>query len=204
MTALALAVAVWAWGMAHRPPRRTPAPSSAVDTPHRRRHAENIDWARFLDAVAARVRGGTHLRIAFAEAQRELPHTASALGPHHRFDDLERLSPSDPDEAVVVQVVTAASRWGGSTAATVQSGASMLRERAAARHEAAAHSAQARLSARVLTLVPLVFATWSFAASAAFRHAVGTTAGLVAITTGLVCNLLGWWWMRHIVRSATP
>jgi len=200
MTALALAIAVWAWGMAHRPPRRTTEDFPTTTAPRRHR-AANIDWARFLDAIAARVRGGTHLRLAFAEAQQELPHTASVLGPQRRFDDLERLAPSDPDEAVVVQVVAAASRWGGSTAAIVQSGAAMLRERAAARHEAAAHSAQARLSARVLTLVPLVFAVWSFAASAAFRHAVATPAGLVAITSGLLCNLIGWWWMRCIVRS---
>jgi Flp pilus assembly protein TadB len=85
----------------------------------------------------------------------------------------------------------------------VQTGANMLRERAAVRAEAAAHAAQARLSARVLTVVPIGFAAWSATASHAFRRAVATPAGVTSAALGIVVNLVGWWWMHHIVRRAT-
>jgi tight adherence protein B len=106
------------------------------------------------------------------------------------------------DEAVVVHVLATAARLGGPMAATVQSGAALLRERAAVREEARAHSAQARLSARVLTVVPMSFAAWSYAASSSFRHAVATPAGSASIAAGVAFNVVGWWWMRHIVREA--
>jgi Flp pilus assembly protein TadB len=208
MTAVLLALAVWSWGMAHRPPRRRPDDDHP---PHQRGNDEvrlprrpGTDWARFLDTVAARVRGGTSLRTAFADAQRDHPVQGSAIRADARLDDLGTAHTTDPDEAVVVQVLSTAARLGGATAATVQAGASILRERRGAREEAAAHGAQARLSARVLTLVPLVFAAWSFAASASFRRALATPAGMGAVLAGLGCNLVGWWWMRRIVRGAVP
>jgi tight adherence protein B len=115
---------------------------------------------------------------------------------------LDTAHTTDPDEAVALQVLSTASKLGGATASAVQAGASILRERRGARDEARAHSAQARLSARVLTLVPLAFAAWSFAASASFRSALATPAGMLAVLAGLGCNLVGWWWMRRIVRGA--
>jgi len=205
MSAVLLAMACWAWGAAHRPPRRRA--EGPDDRPRRgtrrRRPATGADWARLLDLVAAHVRGGDSLRVALAAAQHELPLSGTVVTPSTRLEDLETAATRDADEAVVVHVVGTAARLGGVAAATLHAGAAVLRERAAVRDDAAAHSAQARLSARVLTAVPLVFAAWGCLASAAFRHALATPAGATLVGTGLACNVLGWWWMRRIVGRAT-
>jgi tight adherence protein B len=119
-----------------------------------------------------------------------------------QFDRLARSQIDDADEAVVAQALCAAILLGGSTAAVVQAGANLLRERAAVRAEAAAHSAQARLSARVLTCVPLAFAAWSAVASATFRRALLTPVGTLSVVLGVLTNTFGWWWMRRIVDRA--
>jgi Flp pilus assembly protein TadB len=63
-----------------------------------------------------------------------------------------------------------------------------------------AHSAQARLSARVLTVVPLGFAAWSAFGSQRTREVyVGTLAGGACALLGLLLNLTGWRWMKRIV-----
>lgn len=193
-TALVLAAA-----LRPSPPRRT----TSTDPPggrHRRDAAPR--WDRFLDGVAADVRGGASLRHAVVA-------TATRLCPDHPIADPTGdptgdagWAIGDPDLAVVRQTLAAAATFGGATAATVQSGANLLRERAAVRAEAAAHSAQARLSARVLTLVPVGFAAWSAAVSAGFRAALATPAGVTAAAVGALLNVTGWVWMRRIVRSA--
>ena len=106
------------------------------------------------------------------------------------------------DEAVVVQALRAAHTLGGPTAATLDAASALLRERAVIRGEAAAFSAQARLSARVLTGVPLVFAAWSALSSRTFRTAIVSPLGIASAVAGGACNLLGWWWMRRIVAKA--
>ncbi|MDP2292054.1 MAG: hypothetical protein Q8M22_12765, partial [Actinomycetota bacterium] len=110
--------------------------------------------------------------------------------------------PLNADEAVVVQAIAAAHELGGPVAPALDAASALLRERSAIRDEAHAHAAQARLSARMLTAVPLVFLTWSFGTSASFRTAVlGPTGGL-SVAAGAVCNLAGWRWMQRIIRRA--
>jgi tight adherence protein B len=87
--------------------------------------------------------------------------------------------------------------------ATVQSGATLLHERAAVRAEALAHAAQARLSARVLTAVPVVFAAWNLTTSTTFRRAVCTPAGAVAAVAGAALSAVGWWWMQRVVQRVS-
>ena len=173
------------------------------------------EWATVLDAAAAEVRSGASLTTAWQEAQRRHPCVGTVIGAGHRAGTGVRggvgaRGPGTPgvkrrpvvvpaDEAVVVQVLGAAAELGGPVAATLDAGASLLRERVAAREEALAHSAQARLSARVLTAVPVAFAAWSAVGSASFRAAVLTPAGTAAVALGGALNLAGWWWMRRVV-----
>jgi Flp pilus assembly protein TadB len=74
----------------------------------------------------------------------------------------------------------------------------------ALRAEAEVHSAQARLSARVLTAVPVGFCCWTVATSSAVRAAWFGPLGAVCAVSGGLLNLAGWWWMRHLVARATP
>ncbi len=201
---VAAAVALVAFG--RRPP---PSRQRSHGRPRRHRRAGRAkpptatDWARYLDAVAATVRGGTSVRAAAADALSDLSLCGDAVHPPLDIDSLDQRPVHHADEAVVVHALVTATRLGGAVAATIQTGANLLRERAAVRAEAQAHAAQARLSARVLTIVPLGFTAWSITASHAFRRAVTTPAGLTSAALGAGANLAGWWWMRRIVRQAS-
>ncbi len=168
---------------ARLPQRRAATPSAS-------------EWAAFLDTTSTEVRGGSSLIAALAHSRQRHPILAQRL-------DATNGNP-EPDLAVVVQSVTAALELGGPVAATLHHGAALLRERAAQRAEAAAHSAQARLSAKVLTAVPVLFTAWSSATSATFRQAITSPVGLTAASAGLAANAIGWWWMRRIVDKAMP
>ena len=165
-------------------------------SPRRTHRPTASEWAAFLDTTSTEVRSGSSLIAALAHSRLRHPMLAARV---FSFDGT-----ADPDLAVVAQSVSAAMELGGPVAATLHRGAALLRERAAQRAEAMAYSAQARLSAKVLTAVPLVFTAWSAATSATFRQAIASPTGLMAAAAGLACNTVGWWWMRRIVNRATP
>ena len=171
--------------------------------PRRRRHDVGpAEWARLLDDISSEVRSGSSIDTAWREAWQRHDLAGRVL---HRGSTWRDVDPArcTPDEAIVVHVVTAAAHIGGAVAATIDAGAALLRERAAMHADARAQSAQARLSAQVLTAVPIVFAGWSLATSASVRAASTTAPGLVAVTAGSLCNLAGWRWMRRIVERAS-
>ena len=187
---LAIAVAV---GARLRPPRPRPPDGPPRQRTRRSRRTTEPDWARFLDLVAADVRGGSSLRHAVAAAAGSMAVDPSLL---------ERPGTGPSDRALVAQALQVAAQLGGAVAATVQQTANVVRERAAVRAEAAVHSAQARLSARVLTAVPLVFSGWSAVADHTFRRALLSPVGAAAAVAGLGCNLAGWAWMRRLIGQA--
>ena len=199
--ALLLAVAMWA-----RPRTRTRTIHQAQWPARRKRTATSPtvdEWAALLDSMAAEVRTGSSLAAALGQAlTRSQPH-GIVLTPDTTLAIVDEGGATpDADEAVVLHALRAAHALGGPTAATLDAASAMLRERAVIRGEAMAHSAQARLSARVLTGVPLVFAGWSMLSSRTFRSAVLSPIGLACAGAGGACNLLGWWWMRRIVAKA--
>ncbi len=163
---------------------------------HRPTKVSASEWAAFLDTTSTEVRSGSSLLAALAHSRSRHPTLAARV---FSFD-----GNADPDLAIVAQSLSAALELGGPVAATLHHGAALLRERAAQRAEAMAYSAQARLSAKVLTAVPLVFTAWSAATSATFRQAITSPTGLTAAAAGLACNTGGWWWMRRIVTRASP
>jgi Flp pilus assembly protein TadB len=177
--------------IAPRPPSgRSASPSS--DAP----------WAIVLDAIAAHVRSGHSVRDAYTTAMRSTAASGRALSSGTSLAEVSKLTSTDPDETVALQTLVVAMTLGGPVAAVLQSGAMLLRERATIRADAIAHAAQARLSARVLTAVPLLFAGGSTLTSRSFRSAIASGPGAVAIAIGLLTNVVGWWWMRRIVDKA--
>lgn len=165
------------------------------------------DYPGLLDAVARRVRSGSSLTIAvIEEVDRSSPlgEVVDRLAAGGSLSDaLADVDPKDADLALTVQALSATAHLGGPVAATLDEAAAVLRERAAARAERRAHGSQARLSARVLTVVPLGFATWSAVASQRTRDAyLSMSAGPICAVCGLGLNLVGWQWMKRIVGSA--
>ncbi len=160
-----------------------------------------------LDAIARQVRSGSSLTNAAID---EIDRTSPLAGVVDRVvagssfaDALAAMAPHQADLALTVQALSATANLGGPIAATLDEGAAVLRERAAARAERRAHASQARLSARVLTIVPLAFAAWSALGSQRTRDIyVTTVAGGVCAVCGLALNLAGWRWMQRIVGPA--
>ncbi len=104
------------------------------------------------------------------------------------------------DLTLVAHTLDLCARVGGNQAAMLDGAASTLRARSAIRAEARAHSAQARLSVRVLTVLPLVVAAWT-ASSAGGRAALTSPIGLACLAAGAALDIVGWWWMRRLVRA---
>jgi Flp pilus assembly protein TadB len=169
----------------------------------RARH-QPTDCAALLDAIARQVRSGSSLTGAVVDEvdpSTPLGDVVDRLTEGGSLvDALARVVPNSADLALTVQVLTAAAYLGGPVAATLDEAAAVVRERAAARAERRAHASQARISARVLTIVPLAFAVWSAVASRHTRDVyVTTVAGAICAACGLVLNVCGWQWMRRII-----
>jgi tight adherence protein B len=189
-----------------RPPCRRSAHRRPAHTPLAR-HRAVFDYAAMLDAVTRQVRSGSSLTSALIDAVDQ----SSPLGQvGHRLaagsslaDALAEVVPIDADLALTVQALSASAHLGGPIAASLDEAAAVLRERVAARAERRAHGAQARLSARVLTIVPLAFAAWSVVASQPTREVyLSNTAGGICAVCGLALNVVGWKWMQRIIGPA--
>jgi tight adherence protein B len=117
---------------------------------------------------------------------------------------LDELS-ADPSTArgLVVPVLAACAELGGPAAPPLERVAATLYARAGEHAERRANSAQARLSARVLTTVPFGVVGLLALTEPSVRDALATPPGLACLALGGGLNVLGWWWMRTIIRSAT-
>jgi Flp pilus assembly protein TadB len=135
------------------------------------------------DAVTARATANLRLRL---ERGAVVPDAVSGLGGGTHLQ-------------LATGVFAIAGRLGGSPAVAVERTAAALRQRSADRDERAVQAAQARLSAHVLTAMPLAMLGLLCLVDRDVVTAVSTTPGAACIVVGLTVNALGWWWMRHIM-----
>ncbi|MBA3606878.1 MAG: type II secretion system F family protein [Acidimicrobiia bacterium] len=172
------------------------------------------DIASWCEHAAGRVRSGHSLPVAIAEAGSAVPAAAAVFAPvthalarGRPLTDAVGVLDGDPCRPVgiVRAVLGSCAELGGPAAAPLERAAATLRARSAERAERRAASAQAQLSARVLTLLPVGTLALLAFAEASVRGALRTPAGLMCVVTGGACNIAGWWWMRRIVhgRSVT-
>jgi Flp pilus assembly protein TadB len=154
----------------------------------------------FLEIAAREVRTGSSVAVAVDEGLRRAGSDADAL----RAAMSAAPGEASADVALAAHAVRRASIIGHQPAAVFDRAAATLRERDACRAEQRAHTAQARLSARVLTVVPVGFAAFAVATNPSVRRVyVGSPVGVVLVAAGAGLNVLGWWWMRRIVQRAT-
>jgi Flp pilus assembly protein TadB len=171
-----------------------------------RSHKSLPDYAALLDAIARRVRSGSSLTSAVVDEidlATPLGEVVDRLGEGGSLvAALAGVTRGHADLSLTVQALSATAHLGGPVAATLDEAAAVLRERAAARAERHAHGSQARLSARVLTVVPLVFAAWSAAASERTRDIyLSSVAGTICALFGLALNVAGWQWMKRTIGA---
>jgi Flp pilus assembly protein TadB len=189
MSAVLVAVAVVLAAAALRPRRaRALVPGAPTSLPD--------DLATVLDTAAREVRTGSSTSVAVQHALHAHPGAADALAATAAG------RPPTPDWPVLLHAVRRAERVGHEAAAVFDQAAATLRERHALQAEQRAHTTQARLSARVLTAVPIGFAALTAWSSPNVRVVYASAWGVAMITAGAVLNLLGWWWMRAIVGRA--
>jgi tight adherence protein B len=99
-------------------------------------------------------------------------------------------------------VLGAAAQLGGSASVPLERFAATMRQHVSDDLERAAQSAQAKMSARVLTTVPLVMLTVLVATDADVRDVLAAPSGGGVVAAGLALNAVGAWWMRRIVAGA--
>jgi tight adherence protein B len=111
------------------------------------------------------------------------------------------LQPDSSHLDLVRSVLLASAAVGGPAAEPLDRAAATLRARAADLEERAAQSAQARLSARVMTLLPIGALTFLVAGDPGVRAVATSPSGFVLLILGGVANVAGWWWMGRIVKA---
>ncbi len=118
-------------------------------------------------------------------------------------DAVARVATDQPDVVLAVHALTLCADQGGGVTESLDRAASALRERHGIRQERVAQSAQARMSARVLTLVPIGFAGWTMATTPSVQHFIATPFGVVCVMVGTASNIAGWRLMARAIRGAS-
>jgi tight adherence protein B len=166
---------------------------------------EVADWC---ELVARALRSGTSLSGSIAAGaavdSAMAPMAATVMRQAARGEplvvalDAVRVDPSSA-AGLGIAVLRSCARFGGPAAAPLERAAATLRAREAVLAEQRAHSAQARLSARVLTLIPVALLALLATTDAKVRAAILTPAGATVVVLGAALNGLGSLWMRRII-----
>ena len=214
------AIAVAAVFAALRP---RPVPRSVTPTPPRATHRrgglrrpsrrrtptiEPAHVATWCEGLARAVRGGATLVGALRtvdpppSCRPGVDRIVLALDRGARATDALTTDSGSPHLALAITVLRACAVNGGPPAEPLDRAATTLRGRAADAADRSTQSAPARLSAVVMTVLPLAMLALLLATSASTRAAALSVPGAAAILVGGVLNLAGWRWMRRIVGRA--
>lgn len=180
-------------------------------TRHRARaRVEPGALAAWCDALARALRGGATLRHALATVDPPTsvaPQLAPALLALARGASvtaaLADVDAHSRDLDLVLVVMRACAEHGGGAAEPIDRAAAALRQRAALAGERRTNSAQARMSAVVMTCLPGAMLALLALTSRSVRDAATSKVGLAVIAVGIMLNLAGWGWMQRLIARAT-
>lgn len=212
LAGLAVVVTGWSWAPGARQRVRTDLEADAAEptgTPRCRQPVVDPgELATWCDALARAVRGGATLRQAVLDVAP--PNDVEPYLDAMRLQ-LERgaplrvaLEPRPPVPVhldLVLVVLRACAVHGGPPAEPIDRAAAALRQRAAVIAERRSQSAQAHMSAVVMSVLPGVLLAVLLITSSSVRSTLGTPAGLTVVSLGITVNLAGWWWMRRLIRG---
>jgi Flp pilus assembly protein TadB len=178
-------------------------------TTSRQRLPTDDELAAWCDDLARQLRTGSSLTAAICTAIRS-PAVDTAIAPivlglqrgATLAGALGQVGRASPPLATVLGVLQACASLGGPSAAAIDRAAAALRRRSVDAAERRVHSAQARLSALVLTLLPGAVLVLTTLTSDTTRATLTTTSGLSCLVAGCLLNVVGWWWMQRIIRRS--
>ena len=165
-----------------------------------------------VDAIARAVRTGASPAAALSEAAATAPPSlgaslvavVTAAGRGVPFvAAVDRWAAAGVDgAALVAAAVAVTSSAGGDPSRALTGVADTLRDRRALRREVRALSSQARLSALVLAVAPVVFAAMAAGIDTGTAAVLlGSPLGWACLVAGLALDLAGWSWMDRITRT---
>lgn len=205
----------------NRPSRQRPHSPAALtvqftQATQRRRARRSLlqpspaELAAVLDRIARHCASGESLAHAFVAAATKSPlaelfePATTALSRGSTIGDaLATVHVQHADAALAVHSLRLCAEHGGAVSESLDRGASTLRERHTIKLERVAQGAQARLSATVLTVVPVAFGGWTLATTPSVQRFVATPPGMVCVVVGLACNVGGWQLMARSIRGAS-
>jgi tight adherence protein B len=189
--------------------RSRPCARNARRTTLRREpRVDPAELAVWCDALARALRAGSTLHQSLrtvappGAAGRQLEPALHALERGASLSGaLAELEITSPHLDLVVVVLRACAEHGGAAAEPIDRAAAALRQRAAMAGERRTHSAQARMSALVMTLLPGAMLGLLIITSGAVRSAVRGPSGVVVVALGAALNIAGWQWMRCTIEG---
>jgi Flp pilus assembly protein TadB len=176
----------------------------------RRRPAPTDDeLAAWCDELSRHLRTGSSLTIAVCSASRA-PAVDATIAPvllglqrgETLAGALRHVGRESPPLAIALGVLQACASLGGPSAPAIDRAAATLRRRSVDAAERRVHSAQARMSALVLTCLPAGVLAVTAVTSSTARATIATSFGLLSVVTGCLLNAVGWWWMQRIIGRA--
>ena len=188
-----------------------------------RRHSSTVtpaSLAGWADELARSLRHGSTLRVSLlsvlpdhealrdrsAPLRHQLERGAGVADACDRWADEINAGSVDGDAplAAFAAMIGAAAHLGGSVSTPLERFAVVMRQRVSDDLERGAQSAQAKMSARVLTMVPLAVRVLLLATDADVRSVLAEPPGAGVVVIGLTLNTVGSWWMRRIVGAGAP
>ena len=180
----------------------------------RREQSVEAAMPQLLDEMARGMRAGLSPSIAFVEAIRvsPVPVVMAATDVVDRLrsgDDLVRACAAwateraSPGTELLATAVAVGSAVGGVHARTIDAVAATLRERQAMDAELATQALQARLSALVMTIAPIVFCGFLVLSDPRASHfLLRTPMGIVCAMVGIALDTVAALWMARIAQGA--
>jgi tight adherence protein B len=161
--------------------------------------------AAWADGLAGAIRSGSTLAAAIRDVEPPrscAPAVASIRLASRRGASLRQACEIESCPAhldLALAVIRACAEHGGPAAEPLSRAAATLRGRAADAAERRTHSAQARMSAIVMTVLPICMLGLLLLTSSPVRQFTGSPVGAGLVAVGALLNLLGWLWMRRLI-----
>lgn len=172
-------------------------------------HGSPFGAAELADELARRVTVGRSIVSVIADLPRARPMGGPAATWTHQvsariaggapLDEAVLEVPAEGDLEVVAMAILAAGGDSGAVCAGLRAAAEVIRIREDTRRRSRAASAQAVLSARVMTSLPPVVLCAAMVLSSGVRQAVASPRMVLVVLIGLALDIVGWRWMGSIL-----